>query len=399
MHYSTYHQQRGVATLLMSMIILMVITFITLYTSRTVRMEQKIATNDYRGRMAFEAAETGIEAAMAAINAGWTRNLDVNPADGIPDDVNGDGFPDLRATNVVFDVDLNATEANNVNTLTLSNNSRVGVTLFDDSTGDLIITRVVSVGTSDDGTAQRTITQSIVIVSPLPNIPDTPLLTRGGVVIGGSATINNPEGHSTIWSGGPVDVGGNNTTSTSIANPADPNYPNCLGGSVACGLIQVSTNSVVGLDIIANDSSLANLSGPDFFRNFFGVNPATYRDRSATIIRNGSFPPSGTSGERVWVNGNVSLTGNNTFGTAASPNIIIVDGDLKVVGNQTINGLLFVTGKIWGAGNVTINGSAVITNINSSTGGNVTVNYNSAMLRRLADGGAPAGGGATWRDF
>ena len=41
-------QQRGAASLIVSLIILALITFVTIYTSKSVIQEQKIANNDYR---------------------------------------------------------------------------------------------------------------------------------------------------------------------------------------------------------------------------------------------------------------------------------------------------------------------------------------------------------------
>ncbi|MEN8168658.1 MAG: PilX N-terminal domain-containing pilus assembly protein [Pseudomonadota bacterium] len=389
MNSAKFHSQRGVASLLISLVVLVTITFVTLYTSRTVLMEQKISTNDYRGRMAFEAAETGIEAAIAATAEGWTRTADND----------GDDIPDL-VTSSVFDADKDGTVANNVDTFVLTNGSSVTVTLTDASTNDLVQTNITAVGSSDDNAAQRTIFQTLVIVPPIPNVPDTPLLTRGGVVIGGSATVTNPEGNSTIWSGGDVNVGSNAATSTQIADPTDANYPDCLGGSVICGTIPSSSSSVVGLDVIENDNSLDNLNSAAFFENFFGTTPKIYKESRTDIITTDLEAQDGVLGKIIWVdNANVTMNGNNTFGSVDEPVIIIVDGNYSAGGNNTIIGLLFVMGSITGTGSVDAIGSVVVGGVNSGGGGSLDIVYNSKVLESTFKKGRPAGGGGSWRDF
>ncbi len=401
MTHSSLQRQRGVASLLISLILLVVITFVTLYTSRSVLMEQKISTNEYRGRMAFEAAEAGIEASVSAIGGGWAMAADdtVIPAD-------DDSYPDCLPTasyNVIFDTDgvLDADGNLNpdANTLTLANGSSVTVTMTCDVNEDLIRYDITSVGVSDDVTSRRTIEQTLVIIPPLPNVPDNPLLTRGGVVIGGSATVSNPEGHSTIWSGGDVNVGSNNATSTAIADPTDANYPDCLGGSVQCGTVPSSTKEVTGLDIIESDTSLANLSSDEFFYNFFGEEPAAYKDSRVTVETNDMASQDGVGGEIIWVNGDVNIAGNNTFGSLDKPVIIIVDGDFSGTGNNNFFGLLFIRGSITGSGGVDVVGSAVVNGVNSDGGGSLDVVYNSRVLKSTYAFGRPAAGSGSWRDF
>ncbi len=389
-------RQRGVASLVISLILLVVITFVTLYTSKGVLTESRIATNEFRSRMAFEAAEAGGESAIAAVGAGWTIAADDT---NIPAD--NDILPDCLETasnNVIFDNDGDG--APDSNTMELFNGSTVVVTLTCEVTDEKMQYEITSVGRSDDLAATRTINQSLMIVPPLPNAPDNPLLTRGSVVIGGSATVSNPEGASTIWSGGDVNVGSNNATSTQIASPLDANYPDCLGGSVQCtSLVPSSTRDVTGLDIIESDSSLANLTDEEFFKNFFGVTPDVYRESRVTIETTDLASLDGTAGEIIWVDGDVDMAANHTYGTMDKPVIVIVDGDFSASGNNEFIGLLFVRGSIAGTGSVDVTGSAVVNGVNSGGGGSLDVVYNSRVLKSTYSYGRPAAGSGTWRDF
>jgi Tfp pilus assembly protein PilX len=404
-NWHNIHRQQGAVSLLISMVLLTVITFVSVYTSKTVLLEQKISANELRGRIAFEAAESGVESAIAAINNGWTRDANM-----------------VVLPNEVYDTDGNLTNGGETNSNTLVNGSRVTVTLSDASSGDLIATRIVAQGWSDDSSATRTINVISAFVSPLPNTPDVPLSTRGRVVISGSATVHNPEGHSTIWSGGDVDFGSNNTTSTTIADPSASGYPDCLGSaSTPCSMVRSSDRYTAGLDVIEHDTSLSNLTTDEFFQNTFGMSMLRYQTEQVTVdvlpanINNltTASPPGASLGanEVIWVEGNTafnnltvgcttSLSGSNVCSAAnTKPSILIINGNLNVSGNIHIYGLLYVTGIMTGSGNLTTVGAVMMQGSNSAMTGSVDITYNSAVLRSLADNTDSAGGGGSWRDF
>jgi hypothetical protein len=398
--------QRGVATLLISMVVLTTITFISLYTARTVLMEQKIATNEFRSNMAFEAAEAGSELGIDFVAKGRDRDVDgLLPGNLVGSD------PD----EFVFDSDADGT--NDTNTTTLPNGSWVTVSLVNADAGDMIVTTIITQGWSDDSAATRTVTQTVALVSPLPNTPENPLTTQGTVVIGGSATVHNPEGNSTIWSGGDVDLGANNSTSTEIADPASANYPDCLGDSLdPCDPVQGSDRYVVGLDVIEYDSNLANLSGSDFFQNFFGATPEIYRETRVTMdIDLAAGDAIGqvhlATNEIIWVEGDVTISGLTVGCTVAmtgsnictvanqAPSILIINGNLTLQGGPQFYGLVYVAGNVTVVGNTTLVGGVITQGAATNTTGSLDIWYNSALLSRLGDMGPPAGGGGSWRDF
>ncbi|MCW8918655.1 MAG: PilX N-terminal domain-containing pilus assembly protein [Gammaproteobacteria bacterium] len=401
-------RQRGAASLLISLVLLAVITLVSLNTSRTVLVEQKVAANVYRSNMAFEAAEAGMELALAYIGGGRDRD-----SDGIlPADVS---TPD--ADEFLFDADNDGT--NDSNTFTLANGASVTVTLEDLSTSDTVATEIVSTGLSDDNMATRTITQVVALVNPLPNVPENPLLTRGTAIISGSADVYNAEGHSTIWSGGAVDLGSSATINTFIANPADAGYPNCLGdASTPCVTVGSSDSGIAGLDVIEQDSSLANLTEDEFFENFFGMPPTEYRNSMVTMDLDPATDDVSaevhlsTNPEVIWVDGDVTLSagtivgcgidppGNDhCTGAQISPVIMIVNGTLTMQGNADFYGMLYVMGGTSGHGNPYSVGSIVVAGEPSNLTGSFEIHYNSDVLRRTSEGGRPASSGGSWRDF
>ena len=60
--------QRGMAALIVTLLLFLAMLLAVLFVHRDVLLEQRSATNQYRGRQAFEAAEAGLEWALAQLN-------------------------------------------------------------------------------------------------------------------------------------------------------------------------------------------------------------------------------------------------------------------------------------------------------------------------------------------
>jgi Tfp pilus assembly protein PilX len=396
--------ESGLITLGVSLAILMLSTLVVFNVSNAVLMEQKIFNNEARAKHAFAAAEAGMTTAQ--------RYIEEDPdADG-----NGTAGP-------IFDTDGDGVhEATDSNTATIGT-ATVTVSLADVSAdADMTAFVITSVGLSDDKSTTRTISQRLVTINPLPNPPDNPLITKAGVVITGSASVHNSEGHSTIWSGADVDMGSNNSTKTQVpdatkttATSTSSGYPSCMDTPMSCELTDASTRVLKGVDVIENDSSLSSLTEDDFFQNFFGTSPATYRASMVTIETTGAdfeVDADLATHEVIWVEGDATLsgvtvgcttsvTGNNTCATAnTKPSILIVDGNLSFSGTPQFYGIVFVTGNVSISGNTTIVGSLVVAGTaTSSTGGSLDLWFNSDVLAGTAKAGASSGSAGTWRDF
>lgn len=394
-------KQAGSATLAMSLVLLILITMVSAYTGRTVLFEQKIAANDFRERQAFEAAETGLSAAIAYISSpgGFDKN--------------NDGITD-------FIFDTNADGLGDTNSMTFADNSSVMVAI----TGAFPSFGLRSDGRSDDLTAMRTVRSILSTVDALPNAPDNPLTARGTVIVNGSATVHNPEGHSTIWSGSNVELGANNATSTNIANPTDPNYPACMDVSMSCSTTRSSSKIAVGLDVIEYDSSLANLSAEQMFQNFFGTSMVNYRESRVSLevaaanannlATNSASPGIHLGvGEVIWVEGNTSLSNITTVGCDialsgaatcpagnVNPSIVIVNGNLTADGTPNFYGLVYVVGNMNMASNTTATGAIIVGgDTANNAGGSLDVWYNSDVLNQLRNNGPLAGAPGSWQDW
>lgn len=406
----TSESQRGALTLAVSLAILMLSTLVTFNVSKAILMEQRITNNDTRAKMAFEAAEAGIVAALDYIENDPDRDLSLNTygASNTPC-----GLPAGSTMDCIFDTDADGMGDTNISTV---GSATVTVTLTDLSS-NLTNIQIVATGTSDDGSAVRQITQSIMTINPLPNAPDNPVITRGTMIIGGSATVHNPEGHSTIWTGSEIDMGSNNSTATEVPDVSAADYPVCMDTppNFCTSLTQASDNAVKGLDVIENDSSLSALSVADFFQNFFGLSPTTYRSSMVTIDVAAAAANAAidlATHEVIWIQGNhtfsgvtvgctTAVTGSNVCPLAnQKPSIVIVNGDATFSGGPHFYGILFVMGDVTISGNTTVRGALVTAgSTTSNTGGSFDVWYNSTILGGTSMAGATTGSAGTWKDF
>lgn len=394
-------RQSGATTLVMSIVLLLLITMVAAYTGGAILFEQRVSSNEFRERQAFEAAESGLHTAIAYLAAAGGADKDGDGAIDPVFDTDGDGIGDANVGNY-------------------ADNSAVTVAV----TGAFPGFEITATGVSDDRSALRIVRSIGASVDALPNLPGNPLTTRGNVAINGSATVHNPEGHSTIWSGSEVDLGSNNATATYIADPTDAGYPTCMDTSMTCSTTRSSTKVATGLDVVENDSSLWNLTIEQTFQNFFGVSIANYRESRVTLevaaadANNlaSADPNPGVhlgTGEVIWVEGDTSLENITTVGcevpvTGAGscpvgnldPSILIINGNLTTDGTPTFYGLLYVIGNITLGGNNTVHGAAIITgNANDAGGGSLDIYYNSSALNMARDNGPLAASPGSWRDW
>jgi hypothetical protein len=69
-HGGVTASQRGAASLVVVMVLFFLMSLVAAYTSRNLIFEQRVSLNQYRSTQAFEAAEAGLEWALAMLNSG-----------------------------------------------------------------------------------------------------------------------------------------------------------------------------------------------------------------------------------------------------------------------------------------------------------------------------------------
>ncbi len=361
-------KKRGAATLLFTVVLLTLSTLVVLFATNFAVMQGKITANLNRNLQAFEAAEAGLEFGI--------NYLKVNSAAILANPVGGfiQPFSNASTTNVV-----------------LVNNSRFTIAYTNPVASNYTRISITSTGSSDDGTSTRVIRQEVGYGSVVANPPAVPLTSMSAVSLGGNSTVRNTISNTTIMAGQAVTISGSGQT--------------VLGSGVS------STSGNILADIQQNAASLQSISQVDFFTTYFGVTMAGVKSNISNYYNNSSDTNysstlNGMTGTSIWIDqtgGTAKINGNVTIGTADNPVLLIVNGNLDIMGDVVIYGFIFVLGETTTdlLGSVTLYGSmAAQSNINLT--GKFNLNYDPTTLTNLRNQNALryyAKVPGTWRDF
>ncbi|WP_124453655.1 PilX N-terminal domain-containing pilus assembly protein [Paucibacter sp. KBW04] len=385
-------RQQGTATLVVVMVLFLIMAMMAAYGSRNLIFEQKIAGNYFRAGVSQEAAEAGVEWAIALLNgvkidancqvsavganSFRERYLNINAGDRtvvapviyknrVADCVRNEaagwtcrcpmGNPPALPTQVALN------DAQNLQ-------PRFALSFTSATPGPLPATvprpgiiRLISEGCSSSGSAEciesdnfavqasvgvSLVTVDLALLSALKNPPATPLTLTGAMSLGASGIgLHNaaPRSNGLLLS-------------------------SALGSSQTSGLDETRLESLPGTPgrqaLIFDDPSLKNpdgtaKDGEALFRMFFGMSRASYREQAA-LRRIGC--PAGDCGPTLqqaydagarmaWIDGPLTINSNVTLGADTSPMLIVADGAVQLNGPMRLTGLLFANGNLdWSNG-------------------------------------------------
>ncbi len=383
-------RQRGIGSLFVSIVMLILGTLLVVTVSRMSLTEQRTAGNEYRRKQAFEAAEAGLNQALTQLSAGIRTDQTA---------------PVILEGNAKFTYALCS---HGSNTACPDVPGAIACTPPDSS----VEPRIVSCGWSDDNLGRVRITQLISTVPGLSAAPTNPLTSKGAVNVQGSATITNYFNNLTIWTGNALTSVGN-SGKTFIRNPLNPvpapgtsppAPPNSCQASAT--YVCLTDKNTIGPDVIEQDPTLFNQS--NLFQNYTGVNSvadyiATRSPIQVSSAESGTIPSllTNTSPRRrvVVINENLTNNLNVTIGALDDPVLLIVNGNWTGGGNTTVYGMVYVTGNVDLSGNKTIYGSMVVEGTVAGTG-SLDVIFTpfggNTIIENTARPGLMAG---TWRDW
>jgi Tfp pilus assembly protein PilX len=356
----------GVTTIVMTTLLLITATLIVLFAANFSLMQSKVTANLFRNQMAYEAAQAGLEFGINYLQQNATAIMASKSGGFIQP------YSDANTLNVA-----------------LANGSKYTITYTNPIASNYTLIKITSTGVSDDGTATRVVSQQVQYGSYLFAPGKNAMVTKGALTASGNTTVTNTSYTNTIESGGALTASGN--------------FKTVLAGGGG------STTGHFGSDIQQNVTTLANTSNSDLFADYFGMSTTQFQAKAGTTLTNNSnyaTALNGVNGTTIWINqtsGTATFSGNTTMGTASSPVILVVNGNLSISGNFTLNGFMFVIGAATAttdiSGNVTINGGFVATDaLNFSGNGNIT--YNSAVLAAVqATTNYYAKVPGSWKDF
>lgn len=393
-HIRSINSQRGAASLFIALILLIGITLVTFLTAKTVLVATQMTANNYRSAQAFAAANAAMDYALAYFGdpgnttfpcvtanypAGFTQNHTYQPGANLPTTTASVCIDNTTARPLITPWGVT------VNTACVTNS------------GATTAGMIIATGWSDDGQAQRTLTQCIGTRSLLAgNGPDQTLVSGGAVGLTGNASIINRFNDLNIWSAGGVDIGSSametyiRPTGTEIN---DLSY-NELTAAPQSGktdaennIQKVSSSGLgTGTDVYQNDGVLAAAKsatdasatgdGPDtFFDLFFPEMRKAEIARSAQAADqyydndNATDYPEPTTANIagrsgiIYVEGDASFQGGagTTLGSPTAPVLLFVDGNFQLTGG-TIYGAIYITGQLTGGGNPVVHGTVIAEN-------------------------------------
>jgi hypothetical protein len=426
-------RQRGVTTLIIVSLLFFILSLVAAYTNRNMLFEQRTSGNQYRSTQAFEAAEAGVEWALAMLNSGRIdadcqpsadaaqtsfrqRYLNMSADTGLVDpgpafgaDLGGTVWPSCVFDGAAWDChcpvngapDLDAPAGAGVFPafrirFVRHNPQRPGLiwlevngcTRLDNTCLDFPAAAVAG-----EGRARSRVL--LALKSALPAVPSAALVARGTVTVPVGATLaayNGSPGTSglAVMAGGSVD--GSVPVGSAPGTPGDP------------ALLISASDPALDLTLLPEDDR-----GPRFFSSVFAANVVPYRDQAAVFML--ACDPcdadairaaaSRNPGRILWAAGNVTLDAGGAVGAPNAPVLLVVEGELDL--SVPVHGVIYGRGDPWvvaGAGG-NVQGALVAENgLNLAAGAQITVSHEIQTLNRLRwmHGSfvrVPGG----WRDF
>lgn len=400
------------STLFIVLILLLLSSLVVFYASRTAISEQRVSGNEIRTKQAYAAAEAGANDALAKFAVGGVDLTAIQTSTLYVSGQRPSYYQALYCSPAAY-TGSTAPSCPKAHTTNISCTAP--------TTTETRTPLIFACGWSDDDLAVIRILQKASGTPSTAGSITSPVVTKGATnLLVGGASIFNYFNDLTVWAGGDVPIQSNtgktfirDVSTDPAATSADTSTAyRTTGNSPACNNppahYTCSTDgNNLGPDAIINDTALSSLTSDQFFTQFMGSSPTTYRDRTATykvdlnntLTGEDSTSINSISGKQdavIWVEGNASNL-PTTIGSATHPVVLVVNGNLDLGSNATIYGLVFVTGAVSGNGSPTIYGAMIAGS--ATTSGNPKIIFDPAVLAattRLGTGANVPGG---WRDW
>jgi hypothetical protein len=427
--------QRGAATLVVVMVLFFIVALVAAYTSRNLIFEQRTSANQYRSTQALEAAEAGLEWALAMLNSGRidaacqphplanAATLDTSFRDrylAIDVDTGRITAPpraggEPRRAACVFDGTNWQCSCPADAAPALADPAGNGpfpafVLQFYDLSPDVPpapypagVVRIESTGCTrldaagicaagaSAGDGRATVTVLAALRSALVTPPAAAMTVRRDLDLG----VNMLEAVNRDASSGGLTLHVGRTIS---GTPHDLQGP----------------PGTPGQQSVFEDAAMGNINfGVDrMFNSVFGMGRDTYRLQPAAVFIDCAVDCSATTvrdmarlnpGRVLWINGNFALNIADPIGTVASPVLLVVVGDMSIANaGAQLNGVVYTSGNAWGnTGALTLNGALFgETDLALAGGGRSTVVYDPDVLKHLRrSSGSFVRVPGSWRDF
>lgn len=419
-------QQRGVATLIVVMVLFFVLTLVAAYAGRNIIFEQRTSANQHQYTVAFEAADAGLEWALSMLNSSRVddtcapstnlahgtfrqRYLAIDGLTGlvtVPATVRdgpvwpscafvggawvcscpagaGPAMPAPPATGLAPSFRVRFVQVSEPTP------SRAGMVRIEVNGCTSIDDACLNFKPANVAQCQGTVCALLALQGGLKSPPSAAVTARGNVDFGGSpsSVVNSVAGGSglTIVAGGAV-----NETGLILSGPAGT-----PGG-----------RSVVSADPGLSDAAF---DGPRMFAAAFGVWPGTFAEQPGSVLLNCAAPCGSTAvrtaiqenpGRVIRVAGSLALDGGGDIGSLTDPVLIVLSGSLTFAAPTNVFGFVYSQADDWlssGVGEIT---GAIAAQTNLGGTGTYSVTYDREVLARLRwQSGSFVKVPGSWKDF
>lgn len=406
------HSQRGVAALAVTALLLVAMLLAALFAGRSLLTEQRGSAQQMHSTQAFEAAEAGIEWALARLNTPERIGADCQPStDPAATSFRGRSLAIAAATGVITPAPLQAACVRDGSGWSCTCPSAGAANPTAAAPGPAFTVQFLAAG--KPGLVRIAATGCArfagACVAGAPGTDNGDATARLEVIAGLVGGLRMPPA-ATVTVRGAFDAGGallglhNSDPATGLAVDA--------GGVLNAPQARVTppAGSPIAGALVGNDAALAALAPERLFATSFGVDKATWR-RQGAVVRIDCALDCATAvvaavaaapdGALLQVDGDLALNGPLALGTATRPVTIVVSGSLHLDGAVALHGLLYAGSLQWTntAGGAFVRG-ALVSEGGYAGNGAPELFYDAALLGRLArSSGSFARVGGSWRDF
>ena len=298
MKYTTHQSQRGVAALIVTLLLFLALALTAFGLHRHLILEQRSAANHVRATQAFEAAEAGLEWAQAQLNSTQRIGADCKPSTD----------PNARTFRARY--------------LTLDR-----------------VTGLVSPTPAQPGCARTASGWACSCPAGGAAAPSVPT----GTQIAPTFTLTFQPGARP----GAVRIAANGCTrlagacAPNSATTADATARTEVTLGLFAGLRTPPTAAITTRDVVGQTSD-------QFFATWFGIDKATWRNQSV-VARIACTADCGrvvldaldAGSTLIWVDGDLALAGEAAVGTAARPIVIVATGQIRLAAGAAVTGAIY----------------------------------------------------------
>lgn len=419
MRHASIREQRGAASLVVTMLLVFAMLIVVAYANRNVAVEARASANQYRSTQAFEAAEAGLEWALAKLDDPTPIGDDCLPGT----DPGATSFRDrqLRLASAGF-VAATWDDAGTPTPLqAVCMRSDSGWSCSCPSTG--VPTPAVAAGAATAPSFMVELSNGarpglIVATASGCTRSDTACTATSGVGHESSARVEVTFGLLTglrsapvaaLTARGNVDAGAG-ALGLHNTDPASGGTAAQAGGLVTGNALRFSAPAGSSLEgaVVGGDATLAGLTSDRFFARWFGMDKASWmaQPTATRIACDGNcaaaLANAVEAGARLLaIDGDVDLEGPVSLGSAERPIVLVASGALRLRGGVSLRGVVAAALIDWrdSAAGALIQGAAISEGDYSGDAA-ADIVHDAAILARLQAGtGSFARVNGSWKDF